>query len=126
MPSYLYDCPEGHWIESQHRGDNLQCPIHDAIAQRKWFVNKASSMEGHFNFALGQYVKSSRDFDEKLKIAGEEAGTTFSRVDPGDVPRPTQDDEMFDTQMRTLTDRGFVGADKKVTIDDRGRFVRKS
>lgn len=126
MTIYLYECPLDHYIESNFRGDKLPCPIHDAHAQRKWFVNAKRGLEGHFNFALGQYVTSDRDFNEKLKIAGEEAGANFTRVDPGDQPRPTTDDQMFDTQMRTLTDRGFVGADKKVTIDDRGNFVRKS
>lgn len=125
MAMYLYDCPEGHWIESQFRGDVLACPLHTIAAQRKWFVNKKSAGQEHFNFALGQYVKSDRDFDEKLKIAGEAAGTTFTRLDPGDQPRPTTDTEMFDTQMRTLTNKGFVGSDGKVTIDDAGRYVRK-
>ena len=129
MAIYLYDCPEGHWIESWQRADNLLCPIHLATAQRKWSVNQKHDVAGeHYNFALGQYVKSDRDFDEKLKIANDTNGTRIVRVDPGDVPRPDTGDggEIFDTQMRTLTDRGYVGSDGKVTIDDAGRFVRRS
>jgi hypothetical protein len=61
----------------------------------------------HFNHAVGSYVSSSRDFDEKLKIKGEEAGTTFGRLDPGDQPRPTVDDHIFDTQMKTIRDNNI-------------------
>lgn len=58
----------------------------------------------HFNHAVGAYVDSSRDFDEKLKIRGEQAGSTFVRIDPGDMPRPTKEDEVFDTRERTIHD----------------------
>lgn len=125
MPTYEYECPNGHLIEGPLRADNVTCPVHSETAQRRWFVNRSKGFGEHFNFALGQYVKSDRDFDEKLKIAGEEHGAVYTRIDPGDAARPSDGDEIYDTQMRTLTEKGFVGSDGKVTIDDGGHFVPK-
>lgn len=66
-----------------------------------------SGFRPHFNHAVGSYVTSSRHFDEQLKIKAEIAGSEFTRVDPGDQPRPTQDDHIFDTQMKTIRDKGI-------------------
>lgn len=59
----------------------------------------------HFNHAVGAYVSSSRQFNDLLSAASEKAGSSYTRVDPGDVPRPTKDDAIFDTQARTIRDR---------------------
>lgn len=123
---YEYECKScGQVLDTNIRQDAIGCGCGGRL-QRRWSVNRSKGVPAHYNFSLGQYVKSDRDFDEKLKIAGETAGTTFSRLDPGDAPRPSTDDGIFDTQMRTLTDKGFVGADGKVSIDGAGRFVPKS
>jgi hypothetical protein len=65
----------------------------------------------HFNHAVGAYVSSDRQFNNLLSLRGEQAGTTFSRVDPGDIPRPTSDDYIFDDQQRTIMDRHINPAD---------------
>lgn len=59
----------------------------------------------HFNHAVGGYVTSSREFDNLLKLKAEQAGTTYTRVDPGDVPQPTHDTEVLDTQAKTIHDK---------------------
>lgn len=61
----------------------------------------------HFNHAVGSYVSSSREFDEQLKIAGEKVGTTYTRVDPGDVPQPNLDTDILETQAKTIRDRNI-------------------
>ena len=61
----------------------------------------------HFNHAVGEYVTSPGHFDKLLKMRGEQAGTTYTRIDPGDMPRPTKDDHMFDTQMKTIRDKNI-------------------
>lgn len=123
---YHYSCRSCHRSTTTDvRADNLgPCICGNGIQQRRWSVNYPAPFTPHFNHSIGSYVTSSRDFDEKLKARGEESGTTFSRLDPGDMPRPTTDDGIFDTQMKTLTDRGYVGSDG-VTLDDSGNFIPK-
>jgi hypothetical protein len=50
-------------------------------------------------------VDSPRQFDDMLKLRGEESGSTYTRVDPGDVPQPTVDDQILETQARTIRDK---------------------
>lgn len=64
-----------------------------------------SAFKPHFNHAVGEHVSSSRQFDEALRRAGDAAGSEYTRIDPGESPRPTEDDHIFDTQMKTITDR---------------------
>lgn len=128
---YEYECPVHGRFDTLIRADSVPCPATMLLgtepcpnpARRVWHVNRKRGIQPHFNQALGCVVKSDRDFDEKLKIAGEAAGSTFSRIDPGDSPRPSTDDEVFDTQMRTLTDKGFVDGRGNVPLDDRGGFI---
>ena len=123
---YAYVCAGGHPISSQRRADRIWCPDHEQYAQRRWVVNTTpSGFQPHFNHSIGQYVTSSRDFDEKLKIASEQNGTTLTRLDPGDQPRPTRDDGIFDTQAKTLRDKGFTDDRGNVTISDDGTYVKK-
>lgn len=63
------------------------------------------SFKPHFNHAVGAYVSTSREFDEHLKIRAEQAQSSYTRVDPGDVPTPSSDTEILDTQMKTITDK---------------------
>jgi hypothetical protein len=65
----------------------------------------ANPFQPHFNHAVGAYVHSNREFNDLLSVRAEEAGTTYARVDPGDVPRPTLDDHIFDTQAKTIHDK---------------------
>lgn len=111
---FAYKCQVcGARIDSSSR--NLtSCPECLSMALRRDYSSVQMGMGGfrpHFNHAVGSYVSSSRDFDEKLKLAGEDAQTTYTRVDPGDVPRPTQDDHIFDTQARTIHDKGINPAE---------------
>lgn len=122
---YEYRCKDcGQVLDTNIRQDAISCGC-GGLLRRVWSVNRKRGLEPHFNHALGQIVKSDHDFDEKLKIAGDRAGTTFSRLDPGDSPRPTSDDHIFDTQMKTLTDKGFVDSRGNVPLDDRGGFVQQ-
>ena len=66
-----------------------------------------SAFQPHFNHAVGAYVSSSQEFDDMLKVRSEEAGSTISRIDPGDMPRPTADDGIFDTQARTIREKNI-------------------
>ena len=84
------------------------------------------SFTPHFNHSVGAYVRNSRDFDEKLKIAGEKAGSTFTRLEPGEMPRPTKDDAIFETQAKLLHDKGFTDSKGNVSIDDKGNFIPQS
>lgn len=59
----------------------------------------------HYNHAVGSFVSSSKDFDQQLRIKAEQAGSSYTRVDPGDAPTPSTDTEILETQMRTITDR---------------------
>jgi hypothetical protein len=42
-----------------------------------------------------------------LRQRAEAGQSTYTRVDPGDVPAPSTDTEILETQMRTVTDRGI-------------------
>lgn len=65
------------------------------------------SFRPHFNHAVGSYVSTSREFDEQLKLAGERTGNVYTRVDPGDVPQPSHDTDILETQARTIRDRNI-------------------
>lgn len=125
---YAYVCAGGHPISSQTRADRIWCRDHEQYAQRRWIVNTSptGTFQAHFNHSIGQWVTSSRDFDEKLKIVGEQNGSQLTRIDPGDQPRPTTDDGIFDTQARTLREKGFTDDRGKVRIADDGNYVKQS
>lgn len=126
---YVYRCRECQTvIELPTRADSVNCPNCFTRAGRDYSSVQFSpdSVKPHFNHAVGQYVTSSRDFDEKLHVAGQEAGTVYSRVDPGDMPSPGGDSEsmaILETQAKTLRDRGFTDSRGKVSIDDAGSFI---
>lgn len=65
----------------------------------------------HYNYAVGSYVQTSREFDDLLAFRADEAEATYSRVDPGDVPRPTNEDAIFETQAKTIHDKRINPAD---------------
>ena len=107
---YAYKCNVcGAKVDSSSR--NLTtCPECLSMALRRDYSSVqmgTRSFRPHFNHAVGSFVQTSREFDEQLKIAGEMAGTSYTRIDPGDMPRPTTDDAIFDTQAKTIRDKGI-------------------
>lgn len=72
-----------------------------------------SPFQPHFNHAVGEYVQSSRGFDEALKRKNDEqcqrTGTdhSYTRVEPGDIPTPRKDDAIFETRNKLIRDKGI-------------------
>ena len=105
---FAYKCNVcGARIDSSSR--NLTtCPECLSMALRRDYSSVQMGVGGfrpHFNHAVGHYVSSSREFNEQLKLAGEKAGTAYTRVDPGDMPQPVQDDHILESQARTIHDK---------------------
>lgn len=69
------------------------------------------SFQPHFNHAVGQVVNSDKEFRDALKRGGEKAGSEFVPVYPGDIPRPTKDDHIFETRAKTIRDNNLNEAD---------------
>ena len=70
----------------------------------------------HFNYATGQYVRTKRDFIDALKH-GSDANSRATGIDhnytpvyPGDVPRPTVADDVFETREKALRDGVYPAA----------------
>lgn len=67
-------------------------------------------MAPHFNHAVGEFVSNARQFDDALKRKAEQntirtgAEHSYVRVDPGDVPRPTEATEAFEAREKTIRD----------------------
>lgn len=105
---YEWKCPECKTVyESNNREFGPDCC---SVPTRRYYGSVqlgVSTFKPHFNHAVGEYVSSSRHFDDALKRAGEVAGSEYTRLDPGDQPRPTTDDHIFDTQAKTIRDRGI-------------------
>lgn len=73
MTTYQYQCDSCGRIETQQRGDSIRCPHCGLSARRKWHVNKgAVAMDGHFNFAAGQYVANETELRDAFKRTSEE------------------------------------------------------
>lgn len=126
MTFYAYRCRHCGWTgDTQHRDDGVICPNCDLVAKRDYStVQIGTSFKPHYNWATGQYVSTSREFDDALKRKGEEAGAEYTRIDPGDHPGPpTDSDEILDTQLRTMSKKGFMDERGKVPIDDNGFFI---
>lgn len=129
MIIYEYKCRSClRFYESPINGECVECVCGELA--RRWFGSvqigprgDGNAFQPHFNHAVGKYVHTSAEFDTALKQAGESAGTEYTRVDPGDVPRPTKDDHIFETQLSTLSRKGFMDSRGKVSIDDGGNFI---
>jgi len=73
MTIYQYRCDSCGTIETQQRGDMVRCPNCGLTAKRKWQVNKgAPAMDGHFNYAAGQYVRNETELRDAFKKTSEE------------------------------------------------------
>jgi putative FmdB family regulatory protein len=110
MTIYAYKCRTcGEYFDSQSRSLTScpRCLGRDLGRDYSTVQLSVGAFRPHYNHAVGAYVSSSQHFDDLLKVRAEEAGTTFVRTDPGDVPRPTVDDQAFDTQARTIRDRNI-------------------
>lgn len=128
MTIFAYLCRECYTqFDSTERHERLPCPSCGTSSGRDFSsVSFSRTFTPHYNYAVGKYVTSSRDFDEKLKIAGEEAGTSYSRVDPGEVQPIQEADDILNTQMSTMSKKGYLDGRNKVSIDDTGNFVPQS
>lgn len=114
MTVFSYKCRNcGHkWDATSRALTNCPACLSNNIGRDFSSVRIGSNtFQPHFNHAVGAYVSSSREFDDMLKIRGEEAGSDYTRIDPGDMPRPTKDDHIFDTQAKTIRDRNINPAD---------------
>lgn len=119
MTTYGYRCREcGTPRDSQLRDDTQPCDC-GGVSRRDFSSVRfgVSAFQPHFNHAVGAYVNSDREFSDMLKIRAEQntvrtgAEHSYVRVDPGDLPTPTKDDHMFETQAKTIADKGINLAD---------------
>lgn len=112
---YAFKCRScGERFDRMTREVAFDCPACGSIEVRRDYSTVqlgVSAFKPHFNHAVGAYVDSSRKFDDLLKIRGEEAGSTFSRIDPGEAPTPSTDTQIFETQAKTIRDRGLNPSD---------------
>lgn len=111
---YAYKCRVcGACVDSTSR--NLTtCPECLSMALRRDYTSVQVGMGAfrpHFNHAVGAYVSSSRQFDDLLKAHSESNGSELTRVDPGDVPTPSHDTEILETQARTIRDKNINPAE---------------
>lgn len=114
MTTYAYRCRVcGERFDSTSRFIE-QCPacLNRSVGRDYSTVQiGVQAFQPHYNHAVGAYVTSSKHFDETLRIRGEQAGSHFTRIDPGEAPVPATDTEILETQARTIHDRNINPAD---------------
>jgi len=96
-------------IDSSSR-ELVACPECGSTAVRRDYTSvqiACRPFRPHFNHAVGAYVTSARQFDDLLKTRGDEAGATYTRLDPGDVAPPTDSTDILETQARIIHDTGI-------------------
>jgi hypothetical protein len=107
---YAYKCNVcGARIDSSSRY-LTSCPECLSMALRRDYSSVqigTRAFRPHYNHAVGAYVRTDREFNDLLRAKGDEAGSAYTRVDPGDVPGTTQDDYILDAQARTIRDKGI-------------------
>lgn len=108
---YEYKCRLcGSQRESQSHNDVQACSCGGA-SKRVFSFNSGPSFSPHFNHSVGRYVSSNTDFNDALKQASDAQSLRtgldhkFVRVDPGDVPAPTQSTEIFETRNKIVRDQ---------------------
>lgn len=88
MPLYEFYCKHcGHAEDHLSRDLTLYCPDCGRALHRNWSFAYKEPFQPHYNHAVGKYVSSNSDFNDALKRGGDEAGSTFTRIDAGDLPR---------------------------------------
>lgn len=110
MTLYAYQCDSCGLHDSTTRSNSVPCPNCGLTSKRKWaFRRGGATFKPHFNYAVGQYVHTDREFREALKRGGDAAGTTYTPHYPGDIPEPTKDTDILETQARTWHDKQAKG-----------------
>lgn len=88
MPLYEYACRRcGHSEDRLQRDLTLTCPECNSPLYRQWGFNVKDGFQPHFNHSIGQYVTSKQQFLDGLKRGGDKAGSTYTMVEHGDLPR---------------------------------------
>ncbi len=73
MPTYAYRCDAcGNAVESNVRGDRIPCEC-GLTASRRFVFQLATPFREHWNAATGAFVTNRTQFEDKLKLASEEA-----------------------------------------------------
>lgn len=110
---YAYRCRScGVRTDSTERADNLGACGCGSVMLRDWAAVQVSpqTFKPHFNHSVGMHVDSARAFDDALKQRAEEntAATgvehSYAPIYPGDMQRPTADDEIFNTSEKLTRD----------------------
>lgn len=123
MPEYGYRCRDcGAERVSLSREDIQSCSC-GGVSKRDYSTIQlgSSSFKPHFNHAVGAFVSNSRQFDDLLKLRSEQnslrTGTdhNYTRIDPGESPRPTADDHIFEVQEKAWRDK--KAPSDKVTLN---------
>lgn len=111
MTTYSFKCKACGWRgEAATREVAFDCPACGSVEVKRDYSTVQIGVQAfkpHFNHAVGAYVSSSRHFDDVLKVRAEAAGSEFTRIDPGEAPTPTTHTEIFETQAKTIRDRGI-------------------
>ena len=92
MSLYNYRCNQCKQLfATETRADATTCPLCLGRAIRKFTFYTASSMQEHFNTAVGEYVSNRQQMDDALKRQSEQASLRtgvdheYVRVDPSDM-----------------------------------------
>lgn len=87
MPLYEYACRKCGYSEDRLQRDlSITCPDCSAPLYRQWGFNVKEAFQPHYNHAVGQYVATKQEFKDALSRGGDKAGSTYSMVEPGDMP----------------------------------------
>lgn len=105
-----YDLPRRELVD----GDKCNCGGELRRNYATVQLNGRPAFQPHFNHAVGQWVESKSQFESELKRGAEKAGSNeYVPIYPGDIPRPTKDDHVFDDTARKLHDSGQVKSKTK-------------
>jgi putative FmdB family regulatory protein len=95
VPVYEYRCREcGLTEELNQRYEVIQCSCRGTM-KRVFSFSIGTAFQPHFNYTVGEYVSSSRAFDDALRRRADENSAAtgmehrYVRTDPGDLPAPT-------------------------------------
>lgn len=108
MPLYEYACRKCGYSEDRLQRDLLitcpDCQPEHNLLKRQWGFAIKESWQPHFNHSVGQYVATRTDFNDALKRGGEKAGSTYTPIEHGDLPKS---EEGMETTNRIKHDMGI-------------------
>src|SRR4051812_21564319 len=113
MKLFSYKCVDcGYLFDLTVNDPPVVCVRCDGWAKRDYSTVQLSrpTFVPHFNHTVGEHVSSSRDFDNALKRKSEEQSErtgmdhSYARLDPGDMPQPTGESEIYETRGKFLRD----------------------